>query len=135
MSSGKIYSHNSSFGTEQGLLRLLPTQPHRKYQSHVHNSLLRTHQFVLVPKLPLREKKGQLLCSSTPPWSLTELLCILRLLRGVSCRQVCSLLLLLYLCLRWTYILQPLISLELCQPHWHNLCPDTFNSQFLEFPF
>ena len=48
-------SHNSSFGTEQGLLRLLRTQPHRKYQSHVHNSLLRTHQFVLVPKLPLRD--------------------------------------------------------------------------------
>ena len=49
-------THNSSFGTEQGLLRLLRTQPHRKYQSHVHNSLLRTHQFVLVPKLPLRGK-------------------------------------------------------------------------------
>ena len=49
-------AHNSSFGTEQGLLRLLRTQPHKKYQSHVHNSLLRTHQFVLVPKLPLREQ-------------------------------------------------------------------------------
>ena len=47
-------SHNSSFGTEQGLLRLLRTQPHRKYQSVAHNSLLRTHHFVLVPKLPLR---------------------------------------------------------------------------------
>ena len=48
--------HNSSFGTEQGMLRLLRTQPHRKYQSVVHNSLLRTHQFVLVPKLPLLVK-------------------------------------------------------------------------------
>ena len=47
-------THNSSFGIEQGLLRLLRTQPHSKYQSHVHNSLLRTHHFVLVPKLPLR---------------------------------------------------------------------------------
>ena len=45
---------NGNFRTEQGLLRLLRTQPHRKYQSHVHNSLLRTHHFVLVPKLPLR---------------------------------------------------------------------------------
>ena len=45
--------HISSFGTEQGLLRLLRTRPHRKYQSVVHNSLLRKHQFVLVPKLPL----------------------------------------------------------------------------------
>ena len=35
---------------------MLRTQPHRKYQSHVHNSLLRTHHFVLVPKLPLRVK-------------------------------------------------------------------------------
>ena len=43
------------FGTEQGLLRLLRTRPHRKYQSVAHNSLLRTHQFVLVPKLPLLE--------------------------------------------------------------------------------
>ena len=34
-------------------LRLLRKQPHRKYQSALHNSLLRTHQFVLVPKLPL----------------------------------------------------------------------------------
>ena len=42
------------------------TQPHRKYQSHVHNSLLRTH---LAPKLPLRVRdeikmyfqKGQVL--------------------------------------------------------------------------
>ena len=49
-------THNSSFGTEQGLLRLLRTQPHRKYQSVVHNSLLRTHQFVLVPQLPLPGK-------------------------------------------------------------------------------
>ena len=48
--------HNSSYGTEQGLLRLLRTQPHRKYQSLVHNSLLRTHQFILVPKLPLIAK-------------------------------------------------------------------------------
>ena len=55
---GAKIAHNSSFGTEQGLLRLLRTQPHRKYQSHVHNSLLRTHQFVLVPKLPLHVKVG-----------------------------------------------------------------------------
>ena len=46
-------SHNSSFGAEQGSLRLLRTQPHRKYQSDVHNSLLRTHQFAQAPKLPL----------------------------------------------------------------------------------
>ena len=49
----KIGFTYSSFGTEQGLLRLLCTQPHRKYQSVVHNSLLRTHEFVLVSKLPL----------------------------------------------------------------------------------
>ena len=49
-------SHNSSFGTEQGLLRLLCTQPHRKYQPLVHNPLLRTHQFILVLKLPLLAK-------------------------------------------------------------------------------
>ena len=29
---------------------MLRTQPHRTYQSVVHNSLLRTHQLVLVPK-------------------------------------------------------------------------------------
>ena len=65
-------SRNGSFGTEQGLLRLLCTQPHRKYQSHVHNSLLRTHQFVLVPKLPLlgcrvkqREKSKLIFLSGT----------------------------------------------------------------------
>ena len=49
-------SCNGSIGTKQCLLRLLRTQPHRKYQSIVHNSLLRTYQFVLVPKLPLLAK-------------------------------------------------------------------------------
>ena len=46
-------TRNGSIGTEQGLPRLLCTQPHRQYQSVVHNSLLKTHQFVLVSKLPL----------------------------------------------------------------------------------
>ena len=46
---------NGSMGKEQGLLRLLRSQPHRKYQSLVHNFLFRTHQFVQVPKLPLLE--------------------------------------------------------------------------------
>ena len=55
-----IWSPNSSFGAEQGLLRLLCTQPHRKYQSVVHNSLLRTHQFAPVPKLPLLEMWGEI---------------------------------------------------------------------------
>ena len=35
------------------MIRLLCTQPHRKYQSTVHNSLLGTHPFVVAPKLPL----------------------------------------------------------------------------------
>ena len=37
---------NGNFRTEQGLLRLLRTQPQRKYQSLVSNSsLLRKHQY------------------------------------------------------------------------------------------
>ena len=64
-----LKAHNSSHGTEQGLLRLLCTQPHRKYQSHVHNSLLRTHQFVLVPKLPLHDQNRQKKIKATNwPW-------------------------------------------------------------------
>ena len=31
---------------------MLRIQPHRKYQPVAHKSLLRTHKFVLVPKLP-----------------------------------------------------------------------------------
>ena len=38
--SSKCQAHNSSFGTGQGLLRLLCKQPHRKYQSHVCTQLL-----------------------------------------------------------------------------------------------
>ena len=44
---------NVSIRPEQGLLSLLRTQPHRKSQSVVHISLLRSHQFILVPNLPL----------------------------------------------------------------------------------
>ena len=44
---------NGSFGKEQGLLRLLRTQPHRKYQSYTQLLVKNTSIRSVVPKLPL----------------------------------------------------------------------------------
>ena len=53
---------NGSFGTKQGLLRLLCTQPHRKCQSVVHNSFLFENTSVR-NYLYLEETQKHIFCS------------------------------------------------------------------------